>query len=255
MRSAPKVNEFFFLTAVLALPSYLLLGFTARGVIFAPDVAFLLVPLATLAPLLAALVLTGQNRGWSGIKILLWRSVDFQRAARKSWLLVALAVPPVIVFVAWVVAKATGFELISAQAPFTAAIVMFFIFFVPALAEELGWMGYAYEPMERKWHAFKAALILGAVISAFHFPLYYFLIDDPVILAVQMLFPISLRLLVVWIYNNTGKSIFAATVFHASYNTAYTVFEVNIPAATTLSVIFALAAFFLGTRVVGQDDG
>ncbi len=125
---------------------------------------------------------------------------------------------------------------------------MFCIFFVGAASEQLGWMGYAYEPMESKWGTLKAALILGLAVGVFHIPLYYYLIDDPVILAVQMLFPISLRFLVVWIYNNAGKSIFAATIFHTIYNLCYSVFEVNVFVTTTLLVIAAVGVAFIGRR-------
>jgi hypothetical protein len=62
-------------------------------------------------------------------------------------------------------------------------------------------MGYAYEPMQDKWNAFKAALLLGLILALWHVPFYYFIITDPVMLIAQLLFPFLLRILLVWIFN------------------------------------------------------
>lgn len=239
---------FFALALLLALPSYVLVGLTDRGIILSPELAFSFVPLATFAPLVAALILTFRNGGWALTKSLLWRTFDFKRTSNKLWLVAALSIPPIIVGLAWGIASVLGLEVLPAQAPLIVAPLMFCIFFVGAASEQLGWMGYAYEPMESKWGTLKAALVLGLAVGVFHIPLYYFLIDDPVILAVQLLFPVSLRFLVVWTYNNAGKSIFAATIFHTAYNTSYSVLEVNIVVATTLSILAALGVAFFGGR-------
>lgn len=235
---------FFTLTTVLAIPSYVLIGLASRGVILTPDMAFAFVPLVTFAPLIAALILTYRNGGWAATKSLLRRAFDFKRVRNKLWLAAALLTPPIIVALAWVLAEIFGLERLPVQLPLIAAPLVFLMFFVGALSEELGWMGYAYEPMARKWQTIKAALVLGLLIVAFHIPIYYFLIDDPVILAVQSLFPVALRVLVIWIYDNAGKSIFAATIFHTAYNSCYSLFEVNIVVATMLSVIAAAAAIY-----------
>jgi hypothetical protein len=63
-----------------------------------------------------------------------------------------------------------------------------FHFLLDAITEELGWMGYAYDLMERKWGTHKATLFLGLVIVGFHIPMYYFMFEDSAMLAIQLLF-------------------------------------------------------------------
>lgn len=201
------------------------------------------------APLLSALVLTFRKGGWAITKSLLLRIFDIKKASNKRWLVAAFIIPPVIVGVAWGIASVLGLEMIPAEAPLIVAPLMFCIFFVMAASEELAWMGYAYEPMESKWGSFNATLILGLIVAAFHFPWYYFMFEDTTMLAVQMLFPFALRFMVVWTYNNAGKSIFAATVFHTIYNLCYSVFEVNVFVVTTLLVIAAGGVTFFGSHV------
>lgn len=63
----------------------------------------------------------------------------------------------------------------------------------------------------------------------------------------QIMFPLALRILTVWIFNNTGKSIFATIPFHAMFNTGYMVSEANHGVVTAVSLIFALVVVYLWT--------
>jgi hypothetical protein len=46
-------------------------------------------------------------------------------------------------------------------------------------------------------------------------------------IAWQSLNLVASRVLLVWLYNNTGKSVFAAAVFHATQNVSWQLFPVN----------------------------
>jgi len=55
-------------------------------------------------------------------------------------------------------------------APLTFTIFpLFIVFFVSALAEEIGWTGYATEPLMHRWGIVSASLLLGLVWSVWHF--------------------------------------------------------------------------------------
>ncbi len=41
-------------------------------------------------------------------------------------------------------------------------------FFIAALAEELGWMGYVIDPMQDRWNALQAGLLLGLIGAVCH---------------------------------------------------------------------------------------
>jgi hypothetical protein len=79
-------------------------------------------------------------------------------------------------------------------------------------------MGYAFDPMEERWNALVASVILGIIWATWHIPLYILSGQGPVRIAVQLTSLIGIRTLIVWIYNNTGKSVFATILIHAVYN-------------------------------------
>jgi len=138
-----------------------------------------------------------------------------------------------------------GLPLVDALFPVVAAPLMFLLFFGGALGENVGWMGYAFEPMQDQWNAFKAALLLGLIVALWHVPLYYFLIADSVMLTANLLLPLLLRMLLVWIFNNTGKSLFAAILFHTMNNVAFAVLPVNTIISSLIYTIAVIIVTFL----------
>lgn len=231
---------FFILTFLLTLPAYALIALTTRGVILSPEIGFAFVPVATLAPVAAAAILAYGRGGWSAVKALLLRVVDFRKITDKRWYLAIVLVPTILMLLGLGLSKLTGQVLVPAAFPLLAAPLVFVALFGGAMCEELGWMGHAYDRMQEKWSAFKSAVVLGLIITIWHLPQYAFLIDDPALLAAQLLFPLALRIWVIWLYNNTGKSIFAVTVLHTLFNVGYAVLSVNLVTTTALSLGVAL---------------
>jgi len=92
------------------------------------------------------------------------------------------------------------------------------MFLITGIGEELGWMGYAIDPMQNRWGALKASIILGLVWSLFHFipDLQNRQTADWILW--HRLRTVAFRILIVWVYNNTGKSVFSAILFHAVNN-------------------------------------
>jgi membrane protease YdiL (CAAX protease family) len=114
----------------------------------------------------------------------------------------------------------SGTPIPDARVPVVALPVVFLFFFILAAGEEVGWMGYAFEPLEARGGALKASLVLGMIWAFWHVPFFVFMMRDRMILVAQILTLVGTRVLVAWIFNNTGKSVFAAIVFHAADNTA-----------------------------------
>ena len=50
--------------------------------------------------------------------------------------------------------------------------LIFVILFIAAIGEELGWMGYAFEPMQERFGALKASILLGISWALIHIPLF-----------------------------------------------------------------------------------
>jgi uncharacterized protein len=115
----------------------------------------------------------------------------------------------------------------AAQFHLLTALLMFIAFFVEGLGEELGWSGYALEPMQARWGALGASLLLGLMGIAWHLTPLLLMSRTPTWIAWWCLYALTFRIFTVWIYNNTGKSVFAAALFHATLNLAYVLFPVD----------------------------
>ena len=139
----------------------------------------------------------------------------------------------------------SGAPIPPALTPLVALPAVFPFFFLLAAGEEVGWMGYAFEPMQTRGGALRAALVLGVIWALWHVPFFVFLMPDPVVLAAQVLTLVGNRVLVVWIFNNTGKSVFAAILFHAADNTALVALpdiKANVPWGTVTLCVLTLVA-------------
>jgi membrane protease YdiL (CAAX protease family) len=99
-----------------------------------------------------------------------------------------------------------------------AVAVSFVVFFFAALGEEVGWQGYAIDRLQDRWNALTASVILGTVWAVWHVVPLIQMSRSPPEIACQCLGMVATRVLIVWLYNNTGKSVFAAILFHAMNN-------------------------------------
>jgi membrane protease YdiL (CAAX protease family) len=98
------------------------------------------------------------------------------------------------------------------------------------LFEEPGWTGFAQPRLQRLYGPLIGGLILGSLWAAWHLP--GFLIPsqdvtdvpprgtvlDFVVFALALM---GLRLVIIWVVNNTKNSVFMAILVHASWNTFY----------------------------------
>jgi len=234
---------FFVLTFIITLPVYMLVYLASQGIIFPSEMAFLFIFIAAPAPIAVALALTFKENGWDGAKKLMGRSFDYKRIAKKIWYVPTLFLLPLVFILALGLMVLIGKPIPAAQFPVVALPVLVLVFFAMALGEEVGWMGYAFEPMQDQGNSFKATLVLGLIWATWHVPFYIFLITDPVFIVAQVLILLGIRFLLVWVFNNTGKSVFAAILFHAVYNATNGVlpnYQVNTPLGIVITGSFIL---------------
>jgi uncharacterized protein len=130
---------------------------------------------------------------------------------------------------------------------------LFVLFFVLAICEEVGWTGYVTDPMQERWSALTTSIILGSVGAIWHFVPLIEMGRAPAWIAWWALGAVALRTLTVWLYNNTGRSLFAVIVFHATFNVSFAVFpnygsHWNPAVAGAITAIAALIVTFLWDR-------
>lgn len=75
--------------------------------------------------------------------------------------------------------------------------------------------------------ALRASLILGSVWAVWHYVALAQADRSVGWIAWWSLYTVTQRVIIVWLYNNTGKSVFAAALFHMMTNVSWQLFPVN----------------------------
>ncbi|MGA7871454.1 MAG: CPBP family intramembrane glutamic endopeptidase [Candidatus Binatus sp.] len=220
-------------------------------------------PLAALmfvCPMTAALIFVYKENKTAGVTELLERSFDYKRIRAKVWYAPIILLMPGIYALSYGLMRLMGAPLPAPQFKVLGTIVMLASFFISALGEELGWSGYITDPMQDRWGALGAGILLGLVWAAWHFVPLIEANRSLVWIAWHSLFTVAFRVLIVWLYNNTGKSVFAAALFHATSNLSWQLFPIYgsyyDPRVSSLIVTFAavIVTVLWGLRTLARNS-
>lgn len=246
--------SFFPLVFALSVPFWLIGGLTGLRLLPGLPVSSLM----AFCPLLAAAILAYGENKTAGVATLLKRAFDHKRIRVKVWYIPTVLLMPGVMILSYGLLRLTGSPIPSPQFPVLAPLAMFLMFFIAALGEELGWSGYVLGPMQDRWNALQASLLLGLVWAAWHVVPFVQARRSPAWIAWQCLVLVAIRVLLVWLYNNTGGSVFAVAVCHAMVNVTWQLFPVNgsyyDPCVTGLIVILiaAIVVFGWGPRTLAR---
>ncbi len=248
---------FFVLVFALALPFWLL-GAIAEH--FSIGLPFNL-PVSALmgvCPLIAALILVYREEKPGGISRFLKRVFDLKRIRQKIWYVPIIFLNPLIFLLSYWVMRLMGLPLPEPHIPFLVIPILFVVYFIEATGEEGGWMGYVVDPMQARWSALITSIILGSVWAIWHVVPLIEAHRTPTFIAWQSLFTVATRILIVWLYNNTGKSVFAAILFHDMSNVSYSLFPNNgshyDPAITgaIVAITAVIVTFLWGPKTLAR---
>lgn len=181
----------------------------------------------TFCPMIAALILVYRENKSAGMIELLKRSFDYKRIQAKFWYVPVILLMPVVMTVEFGLLRLMRSSIPAPQFPVLVALIGFLAAFIAALGEELGWMGYAFDPLQEQSGALKASILLGSAWAAWHFIPLIQAGRSPAWIAWWSLATVAQRVLIVWLYNNTGKSVFVAAAYHAMMNLTWQLFPVN----------------------------
>ena len=188
------------------------------------------VPIAALAvvcPALAAVILLYRDRGLAGAGALLARSLDYRRMVNRAWFVPLVLLLPAVSAASFFLLRAGGVSIPIPHVTVAETLGLFGACFIAGLAEELGWSGYALRLLQRRSSALGAAFVLGLVWAAWHIVPLLQAHRAPGWIAWWCLGTVALRIVMVWLYNNAGKSVFAITVFHALSNVCWQLFPIH----------------------------
>lgn len=204
--------------------------------------------LAAVCPAAAAAILIYRNSGTAGVAAFLKRSTDFKRIANPLWYIPILLLVPALYAVAY---RLMVFDRPMPEPVFNLRAIpgLAVAFLVAGVTEELGWSGYALDPMQNRRGPLRAALLLGAFWAVWHWIPLVQAGHETAWIAWWSIGTVSLRVLHVWLYNNTGKSVSGQAVFHASSNLAWQLFpngSSHYDPAITAPIVFITAAIVIG---------
>jgi membrane protease YdiL (CAAX protease family) len=215
--------KFFLLVFVLSLP-FLLAG-TLIPLQVLPGIP--VSGFAFLCPVIAAVILVYQESKYAGVKNLLKRAFDFKRVRVQIWYVPVILLMPCIMALSYGAIRLMGGPLPAPQFSVGTMLVLLVAFFIGALGEELGWSGYAIDPLQERFGALWGALLIGVVWAVWHYVGLLEVHRSLAFIAWWSLGTVASRVIIVWLYNNTGKSVFVAALFHAMINLTWQLFPIN----------------------------
>jgi uncharacterized protein len=211
-----KLLQFFLLVFVLSIPFWLL-GFIIKNTTENLPMQLPISALMAVCPLLAAVILVHKKQKMQGVKDLLRQAFDFKKILDTRWYIPIVILMPIFAFISYWY-KNEAVLITKTQSSHLTIFLFFIAFFIGAIGEEIGWSGYIINPLQNQFGALKASIILGSIWAIWHIIPFNQAGQTPIWIFWQCLSTIFLRIIMVWLFNNTGKSVFGMVLFHTMIN-------------------------------------
>jgi CAAX protease family protein len=215
---------------------------------------------------LAAFLVTAAADGRAGVEDLVRRSLRWRVPVR--WYLIALfGVPVAATLLAIAIYGTEAVESPPGGWPraLGAVIVLFLLQLVLfQMPEEIGWTGF----LQERWQDRYSPLMLCAMVAlpwaVWHLP--DFFVDEglgietvltaPVFLAFEFISLFFARILIVWLYAKTGRSVLLVAIFHASFDASISELSFDIVPGSNVArflvlggvIVSAAAAVTVATK-------
>ena len=165
-------------------------------------------------PLVASLILVYRAEGLRVCGIT-WHGSSIRWKIRPIWY-VPLFLAPTLSLMNYLIQRLIGVPLHAEPANLLVMIPLLFVLFVLGIGEEAD--GRAQRIRCRRAGALTTAVVLGLVTSLWHLVPLVKMGHSAMWIAWWTVWSVPLRIFILWVYNNTGKSLFAAIVMHAMIN-------------------------------------
>jgi membrane protease YdiL (CAAX protease family) len=138
-----------------------------------------------------------------------------------------------------------------------AAFVLQLVLF--QLPEEIGWTGFLQDRLQGRYSPLRLSALVALPWAVWHLPDFFVeegwtivqLVPAAVYLAVEFVVLFFARVLIVWLYNRTDRSVLLVAVFHASFDATINRFAIHIvPASNTVRFLVLSGVVVLGATAV-----
>lgn len=230
----------------------------------APELGKFLLLLAGFGPSLSGLITVWTFDGGAGLGRWLHRCLNWR--LRPIWYTVAFLGPPLAMILAVGADAAFGGALPSSPSAghVGLAVVQFMLILLinGPLGEEIGWRGYALQPLTAQMGWRRAGLIVGAVWGLWHLPLFFIpgMAQAQMPIALFMTSALALSVLMARMAVNTAFSVPPALTLHWAIN-AWPAFIPIIPDGghdrpyvLLIGILFVVASIVLATPGPGPPQ-
>lgn len=205
----------------------------------------------------AAFLVTAVTDGRAGVQDLLRRALRWR--VPVGWYLIALfGVPAATIVLALAIYAGEALETPSEGWPHVlgavaALFVLQLILF--QLAEEIGWTGFFQHRLQDRYTPLKLSAVVAFFWALWHVPDFFAeeglgieqMVAVFVFFAIELVLLFFARVLIVWLYDRTGQSVFLVAIFHASFDaTISRLAEDLIPSSNAVRFLIVNAVIVLG---------
>ncbi len=209
--------KFYLVLVVISIPFWIL-GAMAKELAKMLPINLPISALMFVCPLIATIIVNDKEHNVNSIGGLMKKVFDYKKINNKSWYIAIIGLAPAVMLISFLVMKLVGMPLPKPVIPIIELPIFFIIFLFSAICEEIGWMGYVYEHMDDNWRVLRTGIIMGLVWGIWHAIPYFQGNHDFIWVVWQILTSVFNRILIIWIFNNNGKSIFSAVIYHTMIN-------------------------------------
>ncbi|MDF2510647.1 MAG: hypothetical protein K0S04_513 [Herbinix sp.] len=249
--------KFHILLIVLSLPFWIL-GVVAGRLADQLPINLPISALMAICPIIAAIILVHKENGARGIRELMGRTFYYKGVSNKIWYLPCVFMMPLVLLLSYTAMRLLNLPLPIPHIQIIAIPIFLLVFFIAAIAEEVGWTGYLYEPMLKRWSALKTGVFIGAIWGIWHVIPLIQAGNDPIWIVWQVITSIFNRILMIWIYNNSRKNVFLGIIYHMMINVSVFLFP-NYgshydPAITSiiLGIVTMIVTFLWGSKTLAK---
>ena len=216
---------------------------------------------------LAAFVVTGATDGRAGVTDLARRSLRWRVPVR--WYLIALfGVPVAATLIAIAIYGTEALESPPGGWPraLGAVVVVFVLQLVLfQMAEEIGFTGFLQDRWQDRYSPLKLSALVTFPWAVWHLPDYFVdeglgieqLVTAPVFLVIEFIALFFARVLIVWLYARTGRSVLLVAIFHASFDASISELSYDIIPGSNVARFLVLSGVIVGaaTAVIVATRG
>jgi uncharacterized protein len=247
------IFNYLFYVFLLSIPFWIV-GAMAQEFTQSTPIQLPISALMAICPTLSVLIILLQQKKGHEFIHLLSATFDWRTVKSKKWLIPCVFLMPFIGLISHEYANYR--DGVSDQSSFSIPEISIFfaVFFIGAIAEEIGWSGFIKQPMIKEYGALKAGLIIGFIWAIWHLVPYIEMNKTFSWIFIQSVSTILLRIIMVWLFENNNQSLFLMTLFHTMINISPYLFSRNqvnyepIVFVSTLSIVVFIILLFWETK-------